>query len=86
MFMVKFSPAALNFGYDFVLSVHFLGHPVHSNLNIMLLAPLNMHNHRGREDPGLETGKCPPGKGENSGKKQTKKAENSPMTSQKDLK
>ena len=29
MFMVKFSPTALNFGYDFVLLVHFLGHPVH---------------------------------------------------------
>ena len=28
MFMVKFSPTALNFGYDFVLLVHFLGHPV----------------------------------------------------------
>ena len=25
--MVKLSPAALNFGYDFVLLVHFLGHP-----------------------------------------------------------
>ena len=28
MFMVKFSPTPLNFGYDFVLSVHFLGYPV----------------------------------------------------------
>ena len=29
MSMVKFCPTALNFGYDFVLSVHFiLGHPV----------------------------------------------------------
>ena len=28
-------------------------------------APLNMHSHRGREDPGPETGKCQPGKGEN---------------------
>ena len=28
MSMVKFSPIALNFGYDFVLLVHFLGHPV----------------------------------------------------------
>ena len=27
-FMVKFGPTALNFGYDFVLLVHFLGHPV----------------------------------------------------------
>ena len=27
--MVKFSPIALNFGYDFVLLVHFLGHPVY---------------------------------------------------------
>ena len=27
MSMVKFSPTALNFGYDFVL-LHFLGHPV----------------------------------------------------------
>ena len=26
--MVKFSPTALNFGYDFVLSRHFLAHPV----------------------------------------------------------
>ena len=26
--MVKFSPIALNFGYDFVLLVHFLGHHV----------------------------------------------------------
>ena len=29
MFMVKFSPTALNFGYDFVLLVYFLGHPVY---------------------------------------------------------
>ena len=28
MVMVKFSPTALNFGYDFVLIVYFLGHPV----------------------------------------------------------
>ena len=28
MSMVKFSPTALNFGYDLVLLVHFLGHPV----------------------------------------------------------
>ena len=27
--MVKFSPTALNFGYDYVLLVHFLGHPVY---------------------------------------------------------
>ena len=27
MFMVKFSPNALNFGYDFVLLVHFFGTP-----------------------------------------------------------
>ena len=31
MFMVKFSPTALNFGYDFVVLVHFLGHPVVSH-------------------------------------------------------
>ena len=31
----------------------------------MLVAPLNMHSHRGREAPGPETGKCQPGKGEN---------------------
>ena len=30
--MVKFSPTALNFGYDFVLLVHFFwGHPVDSS-------------------------------------------------------
>ena len=28
IFMIKFSPTALNFGYDFVLFLHFLGHPV----------------------------------------------------------
>ena len=28
MSMVKFGPEALNFGYDFVILVHFLGHPV----------------------------------------------------------
>ena len=28
MSMEKFSPTALNFGYDFVLLAHFLGHPV----------------------------------------------------------
>ena len=27
--MVKYSPTALNFGYGFVLIVHFLGHTVH---------------------------------------------------------
>ena len=30
MSMVKFSPTALNFGYDFFLLVTFLGHPVHT--------------------------------------------------------
>ena len=29
IFTIKFSPTALNFGYDFVLLVHFLGHPVY---------------------------------------------------------
>ena len=29
MSIVKFSPTALNFCYDFVLLVHFLGHPVY---------------------------------------------------------
>ena len=29
MSMVKFSLVALNFGYDFVPEVHFLGHPVY---------------------------------------------------------
>ena len=33
MFMVKFSPTALNFGYDFVLLVYFLGHPVFPRSN-----------------------------------------------------
>ena len=33
MFMVKFSPTALNFGYDFVLWVHFLGYPVYKEDN-----------------------------------------------------
>ena len=28
IFMIKFSPTAINFGFDFVLLVHFLGHPV----------------------------------------------------------
>ena len=28
MSMVKFSPIALKFGYDFALLVHFLGHPL----------------------------------------------------------
>ena len=28
MWMVKFSPTALNFGYDFLLLVHFFGHLV----------------------------------------------------------
>ena len=28
MFMIKFNPTALHIGYDFVLLVHFLGHPV----------------------------------------------------------
>ena len=32
MSMIKFSPIALNFGYDFVLSIHFLGHPVDENI------------------------------------------------------
>ena len=30
MSMVKFSPKALNYGYDFVLLVHFFGHPVYT--------------------------------------------------------
>ena len=29
MSMVEFCPIALNFGYDFVLLVHFLGQPVY---------------------------------------------------------
>ena len=28
--MVEFSPTSFNFGYDFVLLIHFLGHPVYS--------------------------------------------------------
>ena len=36
MFMVKFSPTALNFCYDFVLLVHFLGHPVHGTKTITM--------------------------------------------------
>ena len=31
--MVKISPTALNFGYDFVLLVHFLGHAVFPRSN-----------------------------------------------------
>ena len=33
MSMVKISPTALNFGYDFVLLVYFLGHPVFPRSN-----------------------------------------------------
>ena len=47
MFMVKFSPTALDFGYDFVLSVHFLGHPVegifHSVLIVLHLSKCELY-------------------------------------------
>ena len=33
--MVKFSPIALNFGYDFVLFVHLLGHPVNADFQCL---------------------------------------------------
>ena len=36
MSIVKFSPIALNFGYDFVLLVHFLGHPVYAQVTLQL--------------------------------------------------
>ena len=35
--MVKFSPIALNFGHDFVLLVHFLGHPVVMTMLIIIV-------------------------------------------------
>ena len=45
--MVKFSLAALYFGYDFVLSVHFLGHPVegifHSVLIVLHLSKCELY-------------------------------------------
>ena len=34
--MVKLSPTALKFGYDLVLLVHFLGHPVHIHIKSFL--------------------------------------------------
>ena len=38
MFKGKFSPTAFNFGYDFVLLVHFLGHPVEMvTMTVMML-------------------------------------------------
>ena len=33
IFLIKFSPTGLNFGYGFVLLVHFLGHPVVHKFN-----------------------------------------------------
>ena len=42
MFMVKSSPTALNFGYDFVLLVHFLGHPVYE-INAILCVCLSLY-------------------------------------------
>ena len=35
MSVVKFGPTALNFGYDFVLLVHFLGHPVNADFQCL---------------------------------------------------
>ena len=39
MSMVKFSPIALNFGYDSVLLVHFLGDPVVGRALVISLIP-----------------------------------------------
>ena len=48
IFMVKFSPTTLNFDYDFVLSVHFLGHPV------------CIHKHKNANTPGYIQSSVPP--------------------------
>ena len=48
MFMVKFSSTALNFDYDFVLLVHFLGHPV------------CIHKHKNANTPGYIQTSVPP--------------------------
>ena len=48
MFMVKFSATALNFDYDFVLLVHFLGHPV------------CIHKHKNANTPGYIQTSVPP--------------------------
>ena len=39
MSMVKLCPIAINFGYDFALLVHFLGHPVYAWLSFMARRP-----------------------------------------------
>ena len=40
MSMVRFSPIALNFGYGFILLVHFLGHPVAGGTQFFCKVPL----------------------------------------------
>ena len=42
MFIVKYSPTELNFGYDFVLLVHFLGHPVDFKF-VLFLTQMTKH-------------------------------------------
>ena len=58
--MIKFSPTALNLGYDFVLLVHFLGHPVCSLSwwslvpGILLASLRNFENPRNQSEIATE--------------------------------
>ena len=64
MFMVKFSPTALNFDYDFVLLVHFLGHPV------------CIHKHKNANTPGYIQTSVPPNRNKAQSRKMSQFVQN----------
>ena len=45
MYMVKFGPTVLNFGYDFFLLVPFLGHPVYVKYNVLGYDDIHWYGH-----------------------------------------
>ena len=60
MSMVKFGPTALHFGYDFVLLMHFLGHPVQPQNYLHPPIWLRFRYYPSKTDLELKTGHPPP--------------------------
>ena len=60
MSMAKFGPTALHFGYDFVLLMHFLGHPVQPQNYLHPPIWLRFRYYPSKTDLELKTGHPPP--------------------------
>ena len=58
--MAKFGPTALHFGYDFVLLMHFLGHPVQPQNYLHPPIWLRFRYYPSKTDLELKTGHPPP--------------------------